>query len=84
MWGVLVSRIAKNIIKLDKEIKCSFENGIFFAKGKLGEMQLNVKSNFDIKILDNEVSVLPKFQELRQYVWDQVRSEIEEKNVWKE
>ena len=60
MWGVLVSRIAKNIIKLDKEIKCSFENGIFFAKGKLGEMQLNIKSNFDIKILDNEVSVLPK------------------------
>ena len=29
----------------------------------------------------SEVSVLPKFQELRQYVWDQVRSEIEEKNV---
>ena len=33
-----MSRIAKNSIKIDKDIQCNFENGIFSAKGKLGEM----------------------------------------------
>ena len=35
-----MSRIAKNSIKIDKDILCSFQNGNFNAKGKLGEMNL--------------------------------------------
>ncbi len=55
-----MSRIAKNSIKISNEINCIFENGIFSAKGKLGEMKLNVNSNFKIDIKDDKVTVIPK------------------------
>ena len=41
-------------------VECNFDNGIFSAKGKLGEMNINIKSNFDININDQEISVVPK------------------------
>ena len=55
-----MSRIAKNSIKIDNYITCSFEIGNFNAKGKLGEMKLNVNVNFSVDIKENEVTVLPK------------------------
>ncbi len=55
-----MSRIAKNSIKINKEITCNFNNGIFLAKGKLGEMQLNINSNFTIDITDESVNIKPK------------------------
>ena len=54
-----MSRIAKNPIKISKEIQCTFNNGIFSAKGKLGEMQTHVNSNYSININDDEIKVLP-------------------------
>ena len=54
-----MSRIAKNPIKISKEIECSFNEGIFSAKGKLGQMQISVNSNYKIKIDENEVKVIP-------------------------
>ena len=54
-----MSRIAKNPIKISKEIECSFKEGIFSAKGKLGQMQISVNSNYEIKIDENEVKVIP-------------------------
>ena len=54
-----MSRIAKNSIKFDQDTSCNFKDGIFFAKGKNGEMQINIKSNFTINVKDNEVFVLP-------------------------
>ena len=50
-----MSRIAKNPIKISKEIKCSFNEGIFSAKGNLGHMEINVNSNYEVKINDDEV-----------------------------
>ena len=42
-----MSRIAKNSIKINKDINCNFARwNIFFAKGKLGEMQINIKPIF--------------------------------------
>ncbi len=55
-----MSRIAKNSIKVSKDTTCSFENGIFLAKGKLGEMKLDIKPNFTINIEDDQVLVIPK------------------------
>ena len=55
-----MSRIAKNIIKLNDQTTCKFENGVFFAKGKLGEMKLNVNPSFTIDIKEEGVMVLPK------------------------
>ena len=54
-----MSRIAKNPIKISKEIECSFKEGIFSAKGKLGQIQISVNSNYEIKIDEDEVKVVP-------------------------
>ena len=54
-----MSRIAKNPIKISKEIQCSFDNGIFSARGKLGEMQIHVNSNYSVNINDDEIKVFP-------------------------
>jgi len=54
-----MSRIAKNSVKIDKDISCKFENGNFFAKGKLGEMKLSVDPLYTINIQNNEIFVKP-------------------------
>ena len=54
-----MSRIAKNPIKISNDVQCTFKDGIFSAKGKLGEMQTNVNSNYNVNINEDEVKVLP-------------------------
>jgi len=54
-----MSRIAKNPIKITKELECSYKEGIFFVKGKLGQMQIHVNSNFNINITEEEIKVTP-------------------------
>ena len=54
-----MSRIAKNPIKLSNDVECTFIDGIFSAKGKLGKMEVSVNSNYNINIQDNEIKVLP-------------------------
>jgi len=55
-----MSKIAKNSIKIPTDTECKFENSIFFAKGKLGEMSMNVNSLFNVNLTDGEIHVLPK------------------------
>ncbi len=54
-----MSRIAKNPIKISQGTECSFSNGVFSAKGKLGQMQINIHTNFNVDIQQNEVNVVP-------------------------
>ena len=54
-----MSRIAKNIIKIDKEVNCNFADGVFLAKGKLGEMKININSKFKIDINEDGITVIP-------------------------
>ena len=54
-----MSRIAKNPIKISKDVQCTFKEGIFLAKGKLGQMEVPVNSNYDIDINEDEVKVTP-------------------------
>ena len=54
-----MSRIAKNSIKIDKDVLCSFQNGNFIAKGKLGEMSLPVDPLYTVDISETEVFVNP-------------------------
>ena len=54
-----MSRIAKNPIKISKEVQCTFSDGIFSAKGKLGQTQITVNSNYSININEDEIKVLP-------------------------
>ena len=55
-----MSRIAKNSINISENITCKFENGSFYAKGKLGEMSLKVDQLFIVEIKEKEIYVLPK------------------------
>ena len=55
-----MSRIAKNSIKFTEDTNCTFENGVLFAKGKLGEMSLAINQMYKIDIKDSELLVLPK------------------------
>ena len=54
-----MSRIAKNPIKISKDVECSYNEGIFSAKGKLGQMQISVNSNYNFNISEEEVTVSP-------------------------
>ena len=55
-----MSRIAKNSINISESVTCKFENGSFYAKGKLGEMSLAIDDLFKVEINENEIYVLPK------------------------
>ena len=55
-----MSRIAKNSINISESVTCKFENGSFYAKGKLGEMSLIVNDLFKVEINEKEIYVLPK------------------------
>tara|TARA_Y100001970_G_scaffold246748_1_gene314916 strand:+ start:333 stop:866 length:534 start_codon:yes stop_codon:yes gene_type:complete len=55
-----MSRIAKNSINISESVTCKFENGSFYAKGKLGEMTLAVNDLFKVEINEKEIYVLPK------------------------
>ena len=54
-----MSRIANNPIKISNDVECSFRDGVFYAKGKLGEMQTNINLNYNININDNEIKIIP-------------------------
>ena len=71
-----MSRIAKNPIKISKDVECTFKEGIFLAKGKLGQMQITVNSNYDININENEVKVLPINAKVNDPNWGTTRAII--------
>ena len=54
-----MSRIAKNRIKIPADTTCKYENNILFAKGKLGEMTLNINPLFNIDLKEEEIFVFP-------------------------
>ena len=54
-----MSRIAKNSIKISKDITCKFEDGNFSAKGKLGEMNLVVDPLYTVDIQESDIFVKP-------------------------
>ncbi len=69
-----MSRIAKNPIKISKDIECSYKEGVFSAKGKLGELKININSDFEIKINDEEIKVLPKDERNNNPIWGTTRA----------
>tara|TARA_B100001057_G_C22800860_1_gene931443 strand:- start:257 stop:790 length:534 start_codon:yes stop_codon:yes gene_type:complete len=58
-----MSRIAKNPIIFSEDTNCIFENGKFTAKGKLGEMNININPEFTLKIIEKSIEVVPKNQD---------------------
>ena len=71
-----MSRIAKNPIKISNETQCTFSEGLFTAKGKLGHLEIPVNSKFRIDIKDEEVKVLPIKENLNDPNWGTTRAII--------
>ena len=71
-----MSRIAKNPIKISKEVECTFSDGIFSAKGKLGQMQISVNSSFSISINEDEIKVTPLKENTNDPNWGTTRAII--------
>ena len=69
-----MSRIANNPIKISKEVECTFKDGIFSAKGKLGQMQIVINSNFNININEDEVKVTPYTEKNKDPNWGTTRA----------
>ena len=69
-----MSRIAKNPIKISSDVQCSFNDGIFSAKGKLGVMEISVNSKYTVNINDNEVKVIPVDLENNDPNWGTTRA----------
>ena len=69
-----MSRIANNPIKISKEVECTFRDGIFLAKGKLGQMQTTINSNFDININEDEIKVTSNIQNNKDPNWGTTRA----------
>ena len=71
-----MSRIANNPIKISKEVECSFRDGVFLAKGKLGQMQTIINSNYKINIKDDEIKVIPNIENNKDPKWGTTRAII--------
>ena len=72
-----MSRIAKNSIKIPADATCRFENNTFFAKGKLGELSININSLFDIDLKEGELFVIPKDEKDKTNpIWGTTRSHV--------
>ena len=69
-----MSRIAKNPIRISKDIECTFSQGVFSAKGKLGNLQIPINSKFSIDIKEEEIKVIPINENTNDPNWGTTRA----------
>ena len=55
-----MSRIGNSIIKIPEGVTLDFTNGLLTTKGKLGELSLNIDSNINIDISEQEIKLTRK------------------------
>lgn len=65
-----MSRIGKKIIIVPEKTEVQFTSGIFTVKGPLGTLSKNFKSDIEISINGNEITLVPK------------KESIESKALW--
>ena len=72
-----MSRVAKNSITIPTGTTCKFENSVFFAKGKFGEMSMIVNSHFNVNLEEGKIYVLPKNEKDRSNaIWGTTRAHV--------
>lgn len=59
-----MSRIAKKPILIPEKTDVSFSSGILTVKGPLGEIKKSLRSEIDVKIEGNQISLIPERQSL--------------------
>ena len=69
-----MSRVAQNPIKISKDIECTFNEGVFSAKGKLGNLQIPINSKFSIDIKEEEIKVIPINENTKDPSWGTTRA----------
>ena len=69
-----MSRIAQNPIRISKDIECTFSQGVFSAKGKLGNLQIPINSKFSIDIKEEEIKIIPINKNTKDPSWGTTRA----------
>ncbi len=55
-----MSRVGNSKIEIPEGVTSKFDNGLFIAKGKLGELSLNINQNINIEIDEQVISLSRK------------------------
>ena len=72
-----MSRSGRIPITIPDSTQVRVENGVFYAKGKLGELSFDVGKTANIDINEKEVSITPfDDSKVSQKMWGTVRSQI--------
>ncbi len=72
-----MSRIGKKPIKIEKEISVSEKDGKIFVKGPKGELSLDIPSEIDVKISEEEIIVSKKIENKKsKALWGTIRALI--------
>lgn len=72
-----MSRVGKYPVEIPAGVQVAIANGVFTAKGKLGEMKLALTDWVDTKVEGNQVSVAPRTSEAKaRMMWGTTRALI--------
>lgn len=72
-----MSRVGKYPVEIPAGVQVAVANGVFTAKGKLGEMTLALTDWVDTKVEGNQVSVAPRTSEAKaRMMWGTTRALI--------
>ena len=72
-----MSRVGKYPVAIPAGVDVSLVDGVFTAKGKKGELLVNILKNVDVEIADNEVKVTPQnMQKRSRQAWGTTRALI--------
>jgi len=72
-----MSRVGKHPVALAQGVSAEVKDGSITVKGKLGTLSLAIPSEIDVKIADNQVSVMPSVQTIRaRMMWGTTRNNV--------
>lgn len=72
-----MSRVGKYPVEIPAGVQVAIIDGVFTAKGKLGEMTLKLTDHVDTTITDNKVSVAPRTKAAQsRMMWGTTRANI--------
>ncbi len=57
-----MSKIGKRPIEIPKDVKVEIEDNLVIVKGKKGELKREIRSEVEVKVAENQISVLPKIK----------------------
>lgn len=55
-----MSRVGKSPVQIPSGVECHLSDGVIRAKGKLGELDLKLSSEVEVKIEDGKITVAPR------------------------